>query len=95
MEWIHDQYANSLSLFDAHACAILENNSLTCWGNNGQGRLGLGILLINQLLNMLTLELAGQSSRFLQVGEMLLTHVLFWIMAQLVVGVQMETVNWG
>ena len=44
MNWngyIH-QYANSLSLFDAHACAILENNSLTCWGNNGHGRLGLG-----------------------------------------------------
>ena len=44
MNWngyIH-QYANSLSVFDTHTCAILENKSLACWGNNGNGQLGLG-----------------------------------------------------
>ena len=32
----------SLSLGGAHACAILHNDTVKCWGYNGQGQLGLG-----------------------------------------------------
>lgn len=27
---------------DGHTCAILDDASTKCWGNNGTGRLGLG-----------------------------------------------------
>ncbi len=37
--------ATSLSLGDFHACAILDNGSLKCWGYNSHGQLGLGDLL--------------------------------------------------
>ena len=32
----------ALSSGDAHTCAILDNNSVKCWGGNGNGRLGYG-----------------------------------------------------
>jgi alpha-tubulin suppressor-like RCC1 family protein len=34
--------ATKLSLGDQHACALLDTGAVTCWGNNGSGRLGLG-----------------------------------------------------
>jgi alpha-tubulin suppressor-like RCC1 family protein len=34
--------ATSLSLGYRHACAVLDNGDLKCWGWNGQGQLGLG-----------------------------------------------------
>lgn len=34
--------ATAVSAGGAHSCAILENGSVKCWGNNGDGRLGLG-----------------------------------------------------
>ena len=35
-------YANSLAVYKEHTCAILANDSLSCWGNNANGRLGIG-----------------------------------------------------
>jgi alpha-tubulin suppressor-like RCC1 family protein len=32
----------SLSLGNGHTCAVLSDDSLKCWGNNGSGQLGLG-----------------------------------------------------
>ncbi len=37
--------AKSLSAGDSHTCAILNDNSLKCWGLNASGQLGIGNLL--------------------------------------------------
>jgi len=37
-----DFTVKALSMGDEHACAILSNDRLKCWGSNGYGRLGLG-----------------------------------------------------
>ena len=34
--------AKAISAGDAHSCAILDNNTVKCWGGNGNGRLGYG-----------------------------------------------------
>lgn len=34
--------AKALAVGDAHACAILDNNTVKCWGANTSGQLGLG-----------------------------------------------------
>ena len=34
--------AKAVSAGDAHSCAILDNNTVKCWGGNGNGRLGYG-----------------------------------------------------
>jgi alpha-tubulin suppressor-like RCC1 family protein len=34
--------AVAISAGDAHSCAILDDGTVKCWGNNGSGRLGLG-----------------------------------------------------
>jgi len=34
--------AKALALGDAHSCAILNDNTVKCWGGNGDGQLGLG-----------------------------------------------------
>ena len=34
--------AKQISLGDSHACAVLSNDRVKCWGNNGSGRLGYG-----------------------------------------------------
>ena len=36
--------AKAVSAGDAHSCAILDNNTVKCWGNGADGRLGLGHL---------------------------------------------------
>jgi E3 ubiquitin-protein ligase HERC3 len=34
--------AKALSLGQTHSCALLDDDSVKCWGDNGQGRLGQG-----------------------------------------------------
>ncbi len=34
--------AKSIAVGSAHVCAVLDNDTLKCWGNNGGGRLGYG-----------------------------------------------------
>jgi alpha-tubulin suppressor-like RCC1 family protein len=34
--------ATAISAGDTHACALLDNGTVKCWGNNANGRLGLG-----------------------------------------------------
>ena len=34
--------ATAITAGDAHACALLDDATVKCWGNNGSGRLGLG-----------------------------------------------------
>lgn len=34
--------ATELAVGDDHTCALLDNGSLVCWGQNGQGELGIG-----------------------------------------------------
>ncbi|MGI9303473.1 MAG: Calx-beta domain-containing protein [Gammaproteobacteria bacterium] len=36
------RYATQLSVGDDHACALLDNGSIKCWGSNDSGRLGYG-----------------------------------------------------
>ncbi len=36
-----NRYATKVAMGSSHACAILDNGSLTCWGNNSFGQLGL------------------------------------------------------
>ncbi|MAZ62159.1 MAG: hypothetical protein CMB18_02535 [Euryarchaeota archaeon] len=33
---------STYSVGDFHSCAIMENNTIYCWGNNGEGQLGTG-----------------------------------------------------
>ena len=35
-----DQYPQSLSLGEDHTCSVLNDNSLVCWGNSDNGKLG-------------------------------------------------------
>ena len=35
-------YAKNISIMNSHACAILNNNKVKCWGSNYNGQLGLG-----------------------------------------------------
>ena len=34
--------ASSISVGYSHACALLDNLSIACWGHNGQGQIGIG-----------------------------------------------------
>ncbi|MBJ29671.1 MAG: hypothetical protein CMB61_06435 [Euryarchaeota archaeon] len=34
--------ASSISVGYSHACALLDNLSIACWGDNGQGQIGIG-----------------------------------------------------
>lgn len=34
--------AKSVSLASVHGCAAMQNNTVTCWGDNGSGKLGIG-----------------------------------------------------
>jgi alpha-tubulin suppressor-like RCC1 family protein len=37
-----DQPATAIALGDTHSCVIMENESVQCWGSNGNGQLGDG-----------------------------------------------------
>ena len=37
--------ATAISAREAHACALLDNGSIKCWGFNNRGQLGLGDML--------------------------------------------------
>ena len=37
-----DRWVKSLALGDWHTCAVLDDGSLKCWGNNSHGQLGMG-----------------------------------------------------
>ncbi|MFM7900094.1 MAG: hypothetical protein ACKO97_14165, partial [Actinomycetota bacterium] len=34
--------AKAISVGDAHSCAVLDNNTVKCWGSGSSGRLGYG-----------------------------------------------------
>ncbi len=39
-----DRSVTAVGAGDEHTCAILDDNSLRCWGKNSQGQLGLGVI---------------------------------------------------
>jgi cysteine-rich repeat protein len=39
--------AKSLAVGDSHTCALLDNETVKCWGNNSYGQLGLGLWSTN------------------------------------------------
>ena len=41
---VNGQTASALALSSQHACALLENTAMKCWGRNTHGQLGLGDL---------------------------------------------------
>ena len=68
-------YANSLAAYNVHTCAILANDSLSCWGNNANGRLGIGNT-INQNTPQHVNFGSGVKVQSLAKGSSLSTHSL-------------------
>ncbi|MBM4376052.1 MAG: hypothetical protein FJ095_13280, partial [Deltaproteobacteria bacterium] len=42
VELVNFKKVTSLSVGGKHACAILDDQTIKCWGANGSGQLGLG-----------------------------------------------------
>jgi alpha-tubulin suppressor-like RCC1 family protein len=53
----------------AHACAILDDNSLKCWGENDNGQLGNGTIIDSSTPLLVNLGL-GRTAKYVGVGQM-------------------------
>ena len=51
--------AKQVSMSQIHACVLLDNNSLRCWGNNFAGQLGNGSMLNDFVLTHQTVTFSG------------------------------------
>ena len=63
-------FAKQIVASNSHTCAILNDNSVKCWGNNRYGRLGYGDIDIRNAPPVETIDMgAGRSTKRVAAGE--------------------------
>ena len=68
----HGRYAVSLAAGDEHTCAILDNGSVKCWGDNSYGQLGDGSYTSSGSPRLVSNLSQGRTAVSIQAGA---THV--------------------
>lgn len=58
----------SISAGERHACALMDNGKVMCWGDNTDGRLGRGPLSSGETTPVFVSMASGETAHFLDVG---------------------------
>ena len=62
--------ATAIGLGEYYTCAILNDNSVKCWGSNANGRLGLGDSQTDSLYNSpQAVNLGSHTAKFITLGK--------------------------